>query len=79
MLTSSILPLNKGGLATFTLAPLFCYNRVATCCCRLAIRVRSYSSLVDGACGVGVVGCPMGYCYCWNIHDGDDDGDDDSS
>ena len=75
--TFSILPLNKRGLAISTLAPLFCCNRVATCCCRPVIRERSYFSLVDGACSAGAIGCPIGCCYCWDIYNGNNDSDDD--
>jgi len=41
------------------------------------IKVRSCSSLVDGACGMEMVGCPIGCCCCWDICDCDDDDDDD--
>jgi len=51
---------------------------VLTCCCRVAIMARSYSSLEIGV-GEGSSCC----CCWWDIHDGnnddDNDGDDDSS
>ena len=75
VLTSSILPLNNRSFATSTLAPLFCCNRVAICCCRPAIRVRSCFSLIDRACNIGVVDCFVDCCYyccCWDILDGSD-------
>ena len=75
VLTSSILPLNNESFTTSTLASLFCCNRVATCCCRLAIKVRSCFFLVGGACNVEMADCPVGHCYCcccWNILDSSD-------
>jgi len=80
----SIFLLNKESLATSTLAPLFYCNRVIICCCKLVIRVRSCSSLVDGAYGTGAANCPIDCCYCWqDIYsgsggngNGNDDNDD---
>ena len=84
VLTSSILPLNKGGFATSTLTPPFYCSKVATCCCRPVIRVRSCSSQVGGGgCGAGAVGCSAGCCCCccccWDMYgsSGNRDGNDD--
>ena len=63
ILTSSILLLNRGDFATFTLVPPLYCNRVATCYCRPAIKVRNCPSQVRGE-GVGVVGCSVGCCCC---------------
>ena len=65
-LTSSIFLLNKGDFAISTLASLFCCNKMAICCYRLVIRVRSCSSQVEGAgCSAGVVDCSIGCCCCY--------------
>ena len=79
VLTFSIFLLNKGGFATSTLAPLLYCNRVATCCCRPAIKVRSCSSQVGGEdCGIRATG----YCCCcqdmFGSGDNDNDDNDDS-
>ena len=77
MLIFSIFPLNKGDLATFTLAPPFCCNRVATCCCRPAIRVRSCSFWIKEAWDIEIVDCSIGCCwYCWNMCTGGSNGND---
>ena len=65
MLIFSIFLLNKGDFATSTLAPPFCCSKMATCCCRPVIRVRSCFSQVEKVdCGAEVVGCFVGYCCC---------------
>ena len=65
-LTSSIFPLNIGGLATSAL--LLCYWRsmVLTCCCRMVIIERSCSSLLGGGGqGTGIKdGSPCCCCCC---------------
>ena len=68
MLTSSILPLNRGGFAISTLAPPLYCNRVVTYCCRPAIKVKSYSFWVKGG-GLGAAGCSTGCCY-WDMYGG---------
>jgi len=73
-----IFPLNKEGLATFTLAPSFCYNIVVTCCCRPVIRVRSCSSQMEGAWDVEAVDCSVDCCWCCqNICNSSGDSNDD--
>ena len=73
-----IFPLNKEGLATFTLAPSFCYNIVVTCCCRPVIRVRSCSSQMEEAWDVRAADCSMGCCwYCQDMYTGGGNGNDD--
>ena len=48
---------------------------MAICCCRLAVKIRSYSSLVRGD-DIGATGCPTGCCCCcWDIYGGDDSSD----
>jgi len=79
-LTFSIFPLNKRGFATSTLASLFCCNRVATCCYRPAIKVRScFSQVRGGACGIGAIGYSIDCCCCCQDMFGSSDSDNDDN
>ena len=79
-LTFSIFPLKTWGLATSTLLPCCWRSIVLTCCYRVAIMVRSCSSLVWWGAGVKG-GFPYCYWCWWDIcnSSGDDDNDGDSS
>ena len=64
-LTSSIFPPNTWGFATSTLLPYWWRSMVLTYCCRVAIMVRSCSSLVGGSCWREVGARDISpYCYC---------------
>jgi len=83
-LTFSIFSLNKGSFATSTLVPPFYCNRVATCYCRPAIKIKNCSSQVrEEDCSIGTIDCSIDCCCCcqniFGSGDGNDDNNDDFS